>query len=295
MKLVHADEIPWDSANLARGAESETRPLLRGEPGLGNFAFTLWRHSEGYANPRHRHNFAQFRYQLEGVDKYGKDGEMTPGTLGYFPEGAYYGPQSGAHIVIALQFDGASGRGYMARSQMQNAMAELKTMGVFEKGVYTRNEGVEGPRNQDAMEAMWEHEHKRKLVYPERQYGRWILMDTNNYPWIPTGEDGVSERAFGTFSSAKIRAASYKLQATSRLTVDGRGIYMVLSGQGTVEGQSYREQTGVYLGDDEQATYIANEPTEILLLGLPSYAYLHTIETAQAEATGELAVTASEV
>ena len=286
MKLVHADEVPMNySSNVARPGEADTRPLLRGETGLGNFSCTHWFFHEDYHNIRHHHNFCQWRYQTEGTEDYGSDGKFSPGQLGYFPEGTYYGPQTGPpHSGVCVQFDGPSGRGYMSPDQRRAALAELSKSGVFEDGVYKRNEDVQGLRNQDAVEAMWEQANGRKIAYPKPQYERWIRMDLKNYPWIPTGEERVSERALGTFSSAKLRAASYRLESGAAFTVGGRGIIMVLCGKGAVEGQGYRQETYVYLGDDEQATYAAVETTELLYVGLPSFAYL---EAAEAAATAE--------
>jgi hypothetical protein len=61
-------------------------------PGL-NFRFSCDRVSDGFFSPRHRHNFDQFRYALLGTINIGKGATLKEGECGYFPEGAYYGPQ----------------------------------------------------------------------------------------------------------------------------------------------------------------------------------------------------------
>jgi hypothetical protein len=44
----------------------------------------------------------------------------------------------------------------------------------------------------------------------------------------------------------------------------------VLTGKGSVEGEPLRRYTSAYLEDNEEATFQAEETTEIQLLGLPS-------------------------
>lgn len=62
--------------------------LLNGTPGtIGNFQFDIGQIEGDFASPRHRHNFDQFRFQLEGTMNFDRNGWMGPGTCGYFPEG----------------------------------------------------------------------------------------------------------------------------------------------------------------------------------------------------------------
>jgi hypothetical protein len=60
-----------------------------------------------------------------------RNGKMTPGTLGYFPEGVAYGPQSseGRSVTVVLQFGGASGSGYLAPKEVVAGTDELKSSG----------------------------------------------------------------------------------------------------------------------------------------------------------------------
>src|SRR5690349_8103687 len=57
----------------------------------------------GVFSPRHRHNFDQIRFILEGSWEYARK-RYGAGWLGFFPEGAFYGPASsrepGHHFVI---------------------------------------------------------------------------------------------------------------------------------------------------------------------------------------------------
>ena len=287
MKIVHTNELPIeDMQPQGRGGTYKRRVVLRGEANTpDNFSLLIYYQDGSFDSPRHHHNFDQFRYQIEGEGDFDRNGKMKPGILGYFPEGAYYGPQSGPpHTVAVLQFGGPSGSGFLSPEQSKVALDALKTMGVFEKGVYRRNPGVEGKKNQDSYEAIWEFVNQRRLVYPQPQYTAPIMMDTNTYPWSPVeGAPGVAEQTLGSFTNCKIRAARYKLEPGASFVATGRGVYMVLSGRGTLEGETLQELTTLYLNDGERATVNADTTTVIVLMGMPSAALMAKQPPAQSQ------------
>src|ERR687893_503860 len=138
MKIVHFNQAQQTTGSSHRGGESTYFRMLDGEEGsAGNFSLLVAR-SPGRFSPRHRHNFEQFRYQLEGVADYGRTGKLKPGMLGYFPESVHYGPQTqpdGEMLsVMVLQFAGASGNGYPGRSVSLAVAEELKQIGHFKDG-----------------------------------------------------------------------------------------------------------------------------------------------------------------
>jgi hypothetical protein len=276
MKIVHANKLPLvDRVSGGRAGTWKRRGVFADEcSGLGNFSLVIYYHDGSFYSPRHHHNFDQFRYQLDGTADFDRNGKMTPGVLSYHPEGAYYGPTSGPpHTVAVLQFGGPSGSGYMGSQETKAAREALRAVGIFEKGVYRRNPGAEGKKNQDSYEAVWEHVHQRKIVYPKPQYLAPVMVDTNNYPWARLeGVSGVTEQALGTFSNCEIRSARYRLDSGAAFVARGRGIYMVLSGGGTVEGEALQDLTTVYLDDAESVTFKADQTTTILLMGMPSVA-----------------------
>src|SRR6476646_7995558 len=93
MKIVQGDELEWVRGLEYRGGTFHYRNLMEGTPGtIDNFQLSMGRNDKDFVSPRHRHNFEQFRFQLEGDLDFARDGVMTPGMLGYFPEGASYGP-----------------------------------------------------------------------------------------------------------------------------------------------------------------------------------------------------------
>jgi len=77
-------------------------------------------------------------------------------------------------------------------------------------------------------------------------------------------------KTLGTFTDCEIRCARYRIAAGSRFTGRGRGLFLALSGKGSVEGEPMRRFTAAYLADGEEATFQAEETAEIQLLGLPS-------------------------
>ena len=284
MKIVQGDEQPIVYGRNTRAGQLDKQYIITGEEGSpGNFVFGLYHQTGDFYAPRHRHNFDQWRFQIEGDVGFDRN-VMKPGILGYFPEGSYYGPNTGSsdttgpNTVALVQFGGPGGNGYMSQDQAYAAYAEMQKVGRFDQGVFYRNDGVPGKKTMDSFQATWEFANGRPMVYPRAQYSGQILMDTNNYRWMPLdGAPGVEEKAYGTFTDCKIRSASYKLDPGATFTATGRGIYLVMNAaRGTLEDQSYRQYTALYLEAGERATYRAGETTEILLLGLPEIARMRT-------------------
>jgi hypothetical protein len=285
MKIVQGDEQPVITGRNTRKGQLDKRYILTGEDGSpGNFVFGLYYQSGDFYAPRHRHNFDQWRYQIEGEVGFGRHGVMKPGILGYFPEGSYYGPNDHepdppgvTNTTVLIQFGGPSGSGYLSQKEVYDAYAGMQAIGRFEDGVFYRNEGVPGKKALDSFQATWEFANGRPLVYPKPQYNGPLMMDTQNYRWMPLdGAPGVEEKALGTFTDCKLRGAAYKLDPGASFTATGRGIYFVLSGRGELEGGPYRQYTALYLETGESATYRAAETSEILLFGLPEIARIRT-------------------
>ena len=275
MKIVQGDQMPIDDqASNVRSGVLKKQVFLVGDEGTpGNFKFGLFYQTGDFSSPRHRHNFDQFRFQIEGDADFDRNGTMRPDSIGYFPEGAYYGPQSstGSNVVAVVQFGGPSGSGYLSQRQVDAAYAEMKKFGVFDKGVFRRNEGVAGKKNMDSFQATWEYANQRPMVYPKPQYADPILIDPAQFRWMPVaGESGVEAKTFGMFTDCQIGCARYRVAGGARFTARGRGLFMVLSGKGSVAGEPMRRYTSVYLADGERAVFQAEEMAEIQLLGLPS-------------------------
>jgi hypothetical protein len=302
MKIIQHDGVPLVRGLEHRGGTFHSRTLAEGTPGTpGNFKFSLSRLGTDYSGPRHRHNFDQYRFMIEGCSDYGQDGPLKEGMLGYYPEGVHYGPQVNKTEIFCavLQFGGASGSGYLLPREVKAGMEELKKFGEFRDGIFHRNDGapgmsaisgisgISGKRNMDAYQAIWEQLHGREMVYPKGRYDAPIYADAKNYDWVPVrGAPGVSEKLFGVWTERRTEAGLIRLEAGASHEVQGRGVYLVLSGAGECEGKVLKQYTCVFLEHGESTLLRASARTEFLHYGLPDLsdlpAAVHTSGALQA-------------
>ena len=273
MKIVQGDQVEWKRGLQHRGGTFHYRHLLDGTPGTpGNFQFNLGQLDGDFLSPRHRHNFEQFRFLLDGTMSFGRNGKMTTGTFGYFPEGAAYGPQTsaGRTLTAVLQFGGASGSGYLSRKEVQEGTEQLKKFGEFKDGFFRRNEGVPGRKNTDAYQAIWEHMHGHRMEYPKPRYRDPILLDPAHYQWRAiSGARGVAQRQLGLFTERQCGASLLKLDAGASYRVSGPSVSLVVSGDGSAGDQPYRALTALHLDAGEPVELVASAESEVLHLVLP--------------------------
>jgi hypothetical protein len=273
MKITQIEEASLVRGLEHRGGTFHSQTLAEGVPGTpGNFKFSLSRLGTDYSGPRHRHNFDQYRYMIEGESDYGQDGPLKAGMLGYYPEGVHYGPQVNKTEIFCavLQFGGASGSGYLLPREVKAGMEELKAVGEFKDGVFYRADGAPGKKSRDAYQAIWEHVHGREMVYPKGRYDAPITMEEDHFAWAPVrGARGIAEKLFGMFTERRTQARLIRLDAGASYEVEGRGVFMVLKGAGACAGQPVKQYTTAYLDQDERAVLKASEPTEFLHYGLP--------------------------
>jgi hypothetical protein len=271
MKIVQGEELQWQRGLEHRGGIFHNRLLMEGEPGtIDNFQLSMGRMGGAFFSPRHRHNFEQIRFQLDGELDFARDGRMKTGMVGYFPEGMFYGPQSqdpeGTPITIVLQMGGASGSGYLSRAGMD----ALQSEGEFKDGVFRRHKDVPGKRNVDGYQAIWEHVNKRPMAYPKPRYSRPFMMDPTHYEWLPADDEaGVAEKLMGVFTERRSTARFLCLEPGAVHSASGRSLYFVIEGDGTVADQKLERLTTVYLQRSEHAHFTARERTLMLHLGMP--------------------------
>jgi hypothetical protein len=276
MKIVQGDEVPLMRQLEYRGGLFHGRRLLEGASGtIDNFQLSIGVSQGDFYSPRHRHNFEQIRVQLDGALSYDRDGVMTAGIVGYFPEGVFYGPQSQKPEEVAtaavLQFGGASGSGYLSNAETRKAMEELKALGEFKDGVFRRREPLFGKKNADGNQAIWEHHHQRPIAFPKPRYPEPIMMDPSHFAWVPVdGAPGVSDKLLGVFTERRTETSLLKLEAGASCTAKGNGVYLVLRGAGTVDDQPLRKLTAFHVGRGESVKVTASEETEIMHFGLPN-------------------------
>jgi hypothetical protein len=274
MKIVRSARMPYEDRPNPRGGRFCCKRLLEGQPGSrGNFLLQLSKTFDDFVSPRHRHNFDQVRFQLEGTSDFARDGSMSPGCVGYFPEGTPYGPQSaqGEAVVLVLQFGGASGNGYMSEEELQASVAELKKAGEFREGVFRRNSGAEGRPQQDAYEAAWENHNQRRLEYPKPRYYAPVFMFRDGYEWIPAAEPGVETKLLGRFTECGTEISFLRLAAGARHRTGSGQLIYALSGAGTIAGEDWEPETAIHVGSDECADVEAAAPAELFVIELPRW------------------------
>ena len=279
MRTISSDELKWIPYPGQRASVTEMQPLFQGAPDApDNFEMYMVRYGEGGSHsPRHRHNFEQFRWAFEQPLNYGPNQDIPPGCLAYFPEGAYYGPQTNKHgsIMLIVQFGGASGQGYMDLQKLKRGTQELKAKGEFVRGVYTCTDASGKKHNQDAYEAVWEHMSGRPLKYPKPRYSGPVLIDPNAFEWLPVARaSGVQIRKFGVFNERGTSAGQLKLAAGTTfswpLQPAARLVY-VLSGTVDVAGMDFPARSSMVLSSGEKAEFRAAEEAILLVLAMPNF------------------------
>jgi hypothetical protein len=267
MRIIPFEKLELEERGHARGGVFRFYNVLSGREGTpNNFYLSLSVLGGDFVSPRHRHNFDQVRFQLEGEFDFAADGKMHPGSIAYFPEGTRYGPQkalSPKSLTLVLQFGGASGNGYMSEEQFQKGLAELKSHGTFKDGVFTREKAGGGRVNQDAYEAVWEHVNGRELKYPAERYSRAVFMEPQNFEWVPTAS-GIASKLMGVFSERGTKLALHRVDAGARLALEDNALYFVASGS----GDGWQRWTTMHVDTGERAELRATERAEVVQMGL---------------------------
>ena len=144
MQAADPARVAWTTVSGHRAGRIEFKRLLHGTSGRpDNFELSLVRTFADYATPRHRHNFDQIRCCLSGAMNYAPRKDLVAGSVAYFPEGTFYGPQrmAGESLVLLLQLGGASGQGFMRYEDLQAGHAALAARGTFAGGIYRGPDG----------------------------------------------------------------------------------------------------------------------------------------------------------
>ena len=280
MQISVVSQTPsWDLGDT-RGGNLDYRYLLEGDDSSpGNYHLGVSASADqDYLTPRHRHNFEQIRFPLEGAFEYGKDQVLPAGWVGYFPEGVYYGPQilHKGIVLMQVQFGGASGSGYLSKEQRQVGLDGLRNRGHFEKGAFTYIDDKGQRHRQDAYEAIWEQAAGRKLEYPEPRYKDLVIMNPANFAWIKDpAAPGVERKWLGTFTERELRVGFVKLEAQASFTIgehDAPELLFLHRGSVSCRGSDYPARTAFGTKPKEgPVTITAREPSEFLYCQMPRF------------------------
>jgi hypothetical protein len=267
-----------DLAALREGIQ-ESRLLLTGRDGaLNNYRLTLSHAVTDWSTPRHHHNFDQIRLPLTGEFVYAKDKVLPAGWVGYFPEGVYYGPQirKAGLLMLLCQFGGASGSGFMSKSQRKVGLEALKAKGFFEKGAFTYIDAAGQRHRQDAYEAMWEAVMGRELTYPQPRYNEIITINPENFDWEESGTfPGMSVKSLGSFTERNTRMGFVHLDRGAQFApgkADAPQVLFLTKGSVVQNGREYPIHTSFGLDQGESSQTIkATEPSEFFFIDLPRF------------------------
>jgi len=283
MNIAHDASTPWGPARNVRGGRIVFKELLRGEEKTPtNFSLVLADTDVTFKSPRHRHNFDQIRITLEGSTNFGPRHNIEVGDVAYFPEGTHYGPQNQelvgkGSVAMVIQFGGASGNGYMSQRQLFEGQEQMRAFGDFEAGVFRRKAAApDGRMNQDAYEAIWEHQNGRPVEYPKPRMPEPVHFRAANLSWVDVpGQRGVQWKELGSFTERNIRLGCLRLDAGATFSAEPQPqeqIVFVTEGAGRFgSGEQWSRYTAIHLAANEAPAMTASAATEALILFLPRF------------------------
>jgi hypothetical protein len=277
MKVVPIDAVTWERDHPT--GSLAFKYLLTGDDSApDNFVLLLARQDKHFATERHRHNFDQFRFPIRGDMNVGSGMRLPAGQLGYFTEGAPYGPQDDPlepsspepRMHLTLQFGGATGYGYLGPQRLRACRNELRRDGEFEDVFYRRHDGT----TLSGLDAVWQHAFGVRLKYPKPRYPSPIIMDPDSFRWLPmAGAPGVDSKHLGAFTERGVWAEIVRVQPGASWTPQAsvaRRLLFVLSGTGGVDDVEIACHSAIQIDGGEQARIAGQETLELLIFGLPA-------------------------
>jgi len=285
MQIASALDAPdyYAEAHNLRTGSRVSKVLLRGEEdALDNYKFGYGEGGEGgtdWTTPRHRHIFEQIRYPLEGDYMIEQDKWVPAGQVSYFPEAAFYGPQVKAKnlTMLVLQFGGPSGMGYHSVRQRKEAAEGLMAKGgTFEEGMYVWKDENGETHKMDALEACYEQQYGKKIVYPPARYSTVITMNPANFAWKKDADaKGVARKTLGVFTERDVRIGFVHLDADAKLafgTEDSPEILFLKDGSVSHGGETHKQLTAFgSKKTDAPETLTALEESELFYVKLPTF------------------------
>lgn len=275
--IVNTQDLELEGVQRGRvhSIRRKRLPLETGVPGI-TAEFSLSIVPEGYFTPRHRHNFDQIRYTLSGIQSTGH-GDLGPGEIGYFPEGAYYGPQAqtGECATLVLQFQGASGEHLLSNEEMNATYQKMIAAGaVFENGIYKGVTSDGRRKNKDSYLAIWEEHEGRKLTIPKSRYRAPVMMIPENYSWIPDRDHpGVETKHLGTFNEMRTGIGFFRLLPGAQLPAThlrDAEIRYCIDGEFSYGGKSWGKDTYMFIPPEtDMAAMASSKGATFFVISLP--------------------------
>jgi hypothetical protein len=277
MIISHRDSAPQRGKSAHRPGGIAFIALLRGDTGsIDNFDLSISITTEDFFTPRHRHNFDQLRYILEGEFSFDRGRVQGTGQISYFGEGTYYEQRGiGRTETLLLQSAGASGDGYMSFEQLYQTAEALTKTGRFEDGVYSWVDGKGTKHNVDGYQAVWERVNGRKLTYPRPRYDGPVILNPDNFAWLSVSQvPGAGVRDLGRFHERGLSVSQFQLPAGCRIELTGsagRTLLFVEEGEGEVNGQPLLRHSAVRIESGETGPIQATKSMRLLRMDLPNF------------------------
>lgn len=279
MRVSKAAETGSERVGSMREGTLDQKHLLFGEDGSpNNYDLNMGlTGGGGWGTPRHRHNFDQVRYVIEGRLPYTETDVLEQGCVAYFPESVHYGPQArpeGLRTMV-LQCGGASGQGYLSVAQREATNAELEKSGEFKKGLYHYTDENGAAQAVDGSQAIFERAMGHRLEFAAPRYNDVIAMDPEAYAWLPAADEGVAEKWLGSFTERNLRIGFLRLDAGAVYHAGQFPSIEILfqtKGQVSAGGEKYGPETGYeFLANEGPVPVEAIEPTEFLRFVLHTF------------------------
>ena len=279
MLVAHGSKMTFGPVSGHRSGGIDFKRLIQGAIGTpDNFELSLVRTAGDYYTPRHRHNFDQIRFCLEGSMNYAPGKNLELGAVGYFPEGTFYGPQQDTmtSITLVLQMGGAAGYGFMSYDQLNTGYQQLCDYGNFDHGVFTRTSTDGRTVRADSYEAVWEHVMRRPVEYPAPRFEEPVVMFPRNFNWLNLG-GGFEMKRLGGFGERGLELSFIRGARGAKHPIDGvMAPELVFVTRGMVRASTYDGWIDAHSAfridpADSGATIEVVEDAEMFVIRLPLF------------------------
>lgn len=122
---------------------------------------------------------------------------------------------------------------------------------------------------------MWEFVNRRPLRYPAPRYQSPIFMHPESFAWAAQSDQpGVCYKRLAALSERGASIGFARLDSGAVMRAAPASIYFVTSGSGRADAQAWHARSTLYFAPGEAGEISAEQPSELLHIGLPDLADL---------------------